>query len=63
MPTALNTPGGRLFRKQTKGWRIRRSDMPELPHYVNLSKIGHPNVSCKGRSWKLVDGTRVWYDK
>ena len=62
-PTSLNSPGGKLFQKQVKGWRIRRSDMPPLEPYINLSKIGHPNVACKGKSWKLVDGKRVWYDK
>jgi hypothetical protein len=59
----LNTPGHPLFQKQTKGWRIRRADMPPLPPYVNKRKIGHANIACKGRSWKLVGGKRVWYDK
>jgi group I intron endonuclease len=62
MPTALNKEGGRLFQKQTKGWRIRRSDMPELPLYENRRHIP-TNNRCKGRTWKLVDGKRVWYDK
>jgi hypothetical protein len=63
MPTALNDPNGRLFQKQTKGWRIRRSDMPELPPYINnRGKVVIPN-GCKGKSWKLVDEKRVWYDK
>jgi hypothetical protein len=62
-PTEMNTPGHPLFQKQTKGWRIRRSDMPLLPPYENRRNIGHPNIACKGRSWKLVDGKRVWYDK
>lgn len=63
MPTALNNPNGRLFQKQTKGWRIRRADMPMLSPYINKRKIGHENVACKGRGWRLVDGKRVWYDK
>jgi hypothetical protein len=63
MPSALNTPNSRLFQKQTKGWRIRRSDMPALLPYKNNRNIGHPNVACKGRSWKLVNGKRVWFDK
>ena len=63
MPTALNNPQSKLFQKQTKGWRIRRSDMPELPPYENLrGKVIVPN-GCKGKSWKLVDGKRVWFDK
>jgi hypothetical protein len=62
-PTEMNKPGHPLFQKQTKGWRIRRSDMPPLPPYENRRKIGHPNMACKGRSWKLVDGKRIWYDK
>ena len=63
MPTTLNNPKSHLFQKQTKGWRIRRSDMAALPPYENLrGKVIIPN-GCKGRSWKLVDGIRVWYDK
>ena len=58
-----NKPGHPLFQKQCKGWRIRRFDMPSLPPYENRRKVGHPNVACKGKSWKLVDGKRVWYDK
>lgn len=63
MPTGLNNPKSPYFQKQTKGWRIRRSDMPLLDPYVNLrGKIIIPN-GCKGKSWKLVDGKRVWFDK
>jgi GIY-YIG catalytic domain len=60
MPTALNKEGGRLFQKQTKGWRIRRSDMPALLPYKNNRNIGRPNVACKGKTWKLIEGKRVW---
>ena len=60
MPTALNKEGGRLFQKQTKGWRIRRSDMPKLPPYKNNRNIGRPNIACKGKTWKLIEGKRVW---
>jgi group I intron endonuclease len=63
MPTALNKEGGRLFQKQTKGWRIRRSDMPALDPYENLrGQIIVPN-GCKGRSWKIVNDKRIWLDK
>jgi group I intron endonuclease len=62
MPTTLNNPKSHLFQKQTKGWRIRRSDMPELLPYENRRHIP-TNNGCKGRTWKLVDGKRVWYDK
>jgi group I intron endonuclease len=62
MPTALNKEGGRLFQKQTKGWRIRRSDMPELPPYENRRHIP-TNNGCKGRTWKLVNGKRVFMNK
>jgi hypothetical protein len=63
MPTNLNNPTSKLFQKQTKGWRIRRADMPEMPPYVNLrGKVVIAN-GCKNKSWKLVDGKRVWYDK
>lgn len=60
MPTALNKEGGRLFQKQTKGWRIRRSDMPSLPPYKNNRNVGRPNIACKGKTWKLIEGKRVW---
>ena len=63
MPTGLNNPKSHLFQKQTKGWRIRRSDMPELPPYENHRNDGRPNIACKGKGWKLIDGKRVWYDK
>ena len=63
MPTSLNKVGGRLFQKQTKGWRIRRSDMPKLPPYQNNRGKVIVDNGCKGRSWKLVDGKRVWLDK
>ena len=63
IPSLLNDPFSRLFQKQSKGWRIRRSDMPELPPYVDKRKNGHPNVACKGKTWKVVNGQRVWFDK
>ena len=63
IPTMLNDPKNRLFQKQTKGWRIRRSDMPELPPYIDKRTIGHENIACKGKTWKLVNGKRVWQTK
>jgi group I intron endonuclease len=63
MPTTLNNPKSHLFQKQTKGWRIRRADMPKLAPYENLRGKVIVNNGCKGRGWKLVDGKRVWYDK
>ena len=62
MPTSLNNPKHHLFQKQTKGWRIRRSDMPHLEPYVNR-RFEATNNKCKGKGWQLVDGKRVWYDK
>ena len=62
MPTTLNNPKSHLFQKQTKGWRIRRSDMPGLLPYENRRHIPTDN-KCRGRGWKLIDGKRVWYDK
>ena len=62
MPTALNKIGGRLFQKQTKGWRIRRSDMPKLKPYENRRHLPTDN-KCKGRTWKVVNGKRQWADK
>ena len=63
MPTVLNNPKSRLFQKQTKGWRIRRSDMPPLLPYENLRGKVIKDNGCKGKTWKLVDGKRVWFDK
>lgn len=63
MPSAITNPKSRLYGKQSKGWRFRRSDMPALPTYINNRNIGRPNVACKGKSWKLVNGKRVWSDK
>jgi len=63
MPTVLNNPSHRLFRKQTKGWRIRKEGMPLLGPYVDKRKIGHENVACKGRTWTIVEGKRVWSSK
>jgi len=62
MPTALNNPKSHLFQKQTKGWRIRRSDMPLLSPYINR-RFEPTDNKCKGKGWKLVEGKRVWYDK
>ena len=62
MPTALNNVDGSLFQKQTKGWRIRRSNMPKLKPYENRRHIPTDN-KCKGRTWKLVNGKRQWADK
>ena len=61
--TRLNDPTHHLFQKQTKGWRIRRSDMPPLPPYIDNRTLGHENIACKGKTWKLENGTRVWYAK
>jgi hypothetical protein len=58
-----NTPGHHLFQKQSNGWRIRRADMPQLHPYENLRGKVIVDNKCKGRSWKLVDSKRVWYDK
>lgn len=63
MPTMLTNASHPLFQKQTKGWRIRRFDMPTLPTYIDKRNIGHDNVACKGKTWKLVDGKRVWSHK
>ena len=59
MPTGLNNPNSRLFQKQTKGWRIRRSDMPKLKPYVNNQHKSTVNIG-KGKTWRLKDGKRVW---
>lgn len=62
MPSGLNDPKSRLFQKQTKGWRIRRADMPKLSPYENRRHIATDN-GCKGKTWRLVAGKRVWFSK
>jgi hypothetical protein len=59
----LTNPAHDLFQKQTKGWRFRKEGQDPLPPYVNKRKIGHPNITCKGKSWKRIDGKRVWINK
>jgi hypothetical protein len=63
MPTNLNNPKSKLYQKQTKGWRIRRSDMPVLPLYENLRGKIIVSNGCKNKTWKLINGKRVWCDK
>lgn len=63
MPYALNKETSHLFQKQTKGWRIRRSDMPKLPPYQNNRGKVIINNGCAGRTWIVVNGKRVWTDK
>jgi hypothetical protein len=54
---------GANYGKSIKGWRCRFEDDSNYPPYVDLRKIGHANIACKGKNWKLVDGKRVWSDK
>ena len=63
MPSNLNNPQNRLFQKQTKGWSIRRADMPLLPPCTSNRHLGKPNPTCKGKTWALVDGKRKWCGK
>lgn len=60
-PSQMQGPNAKL--KSTKGWRIRRSDMPPLAPYVNNKNASRPNIACKGKGWRLVNGKREWYDK
>ena len=53
----------KLYGKACKGWRCRAEDDNNYPPYINKRKLGHPNVTCQGKSWKLVDGKRVWIEK
>jgi hypothetical protein len=58
----IANPKSKYYGKSAKGFRIRRSDGNMLPQYENRRGTVQNN-KCKGRSWKLVDGIRVWYDK
>jgi hypothetical protein len=59
----LTNPKHDLFQKQTKGFRFRKEGQESLPLYVNKQKIGHPNLACRGKSWKLINGKRTWFNK
>lgn len=59
----LTNPAHDLFQKQTKGWRFRQEGQAPLPPYIDRRKIGHPNITAKGKTWKLIDGKRVWITK
>jgi hypothetical protein len=61
--SAIANPNSRLYGKLAKGWRIRKEGDPELPIYVNNRKTSRSHPACKGKTWKLVDGKRVWFDK
>lgn len=63
MPSSITNPNSRLYGKQSKGYRFRRSDMPPLPPYTNNQHASRPNIACKGKSWRLENGKRIWYDK
>lgn len=63
MPSSLNNPNSHLFLKQTKGWRIRRADMPVLPPYENNRGKVKTDNGCVGKTWKIIDGKRVWTNK
>ena len=63
IPTRMNDPKSPMFQKQSKGWRIRRSDMPLLDSYIDKRTLIVSNKSTKGRTWKLIDNKRVWIDK
>lgn len=62
MPSSLTNPESALFLKQTKGWRIRRADQPELLPYENKRHLPTDN-KCKGKTWKIADGKRIWVTK
>jgi hypothetical protein len=59
----LTNPKHALFQKQVKGWRFKKERQNPLPKYINRQKIGHPNIACQGKSWKMVNGKRVWVSK
>ena len=53
----------RHYGKAFKGWRCRKADDLDYPAYEDKRLIGHENIACKGKSWKLIDGKQVWRDK
>lgn len=61
--STIATIGSRIYGKQTKGYRFRREGDPKLPPYENLRGKVIVDNGCKGKSWRLVAGKRVWYSK
>lgn len=59
----LTDPKDTLYQKQCKGWRFRRPEQDKLPPYENLRGKVIVDNGCKGKSWRLVAGKRVWYSK
>lgn len=59
---AISTPTSKLYGKQHKGWQCRRPNDTSFPEYQNMRLTGHKSPYVN-RSWKLVDGKRVWCDK
>ena len=55
----LTDPNDKLFEKQCKGWRFRRPEQPKLAPYVN-KRGQNQSTFCRGKTWRLKDGKRVW---
>jgi len=53
----------RNYGKSPKGWRFRKDGDPQLPPYIDKRTLSKGNDACKGKSWKLVNGKRVYYTK
>lgn len=62
LASTMATIGNRLYAKQTRGYRFRREGDPKLPPYENRRHIATDN-GCKGKTWRLEAGRRVWYSK
>ena len=56
---SISTIGSKIYGKQTKGYRFRREGDPKLPLYVN-GQGQNQSTYCKGKTWRLQDGKRVW---
>lgn len=61
--SVIANPNSKSYGKQLKGWRIRNANHPALPPYVNNRNASRPNLACRGKTWKLIDGVRIWYPK
>jgi hypothetical protein len=64
-PSKLTNPKDIMFQGQHAGWRFRKEGQPELLPYMKTKRgkpFGTPN-NHKGKSWKLIDGKRVWVNK
>lgn len=65
--STISNPKSSRYGGQIHGYRIRRSDVEQLPLYDAKERKSNRfkllNSSRKGLSWKIIDGKRKWIEK